>query len=423
MSIKSLVVHPNSLLKGDVYVTGAKNAVLRHLVASLLTDEPIEITNYPSGMLDVDVQEGMLEVLGKNISKQEGKIRIEGKIDTSDLVWTYRSIRNTLLILGALLTRTGFAKVPFPGGCSLGRKYDLHVALIRCMGGEVWSEGDYLYAKSEGRLKGCEYSLDYPSTGVTENAILMGALADGVTVLKNPHLRPETMDLIELMREMGASIEVNDAKDLVINGVESLHGFISHKAIGDSIQAFSYLIAGALCGEKLSIHNFPSDQLDVPLSYAKNNGVKYVEKEDCVIVRKGNPHRINIVAEAYPGLCTDLQPIFAVWAAVAEGRSYIYDRIYEDRFAYAKEFEKMGVKYEKNEEQTLEILGTGRMINGGVTLLASDLRAGMACLLLALCADKPVKIDDFWVIERGYDNVFQTFKSLGVSFSDIEYNI
>src|SRR5690606_8730121 len=197
-------------LVGTVKVSGAKNSALRLLAASILTDELVELNNFPNGLLDVQVHLEMLKVLGKSYTSDGDTVKIaEETSNITTLDWEERSSRNTLLILGALTTRFGEGKVPVPGGCQLGeRKYDLHVMLLERLGAKVWGEANYLCAKVDGRLKGNDIFLPMRSTGATENSIICASLAEGTSTVWNPHIRPEIMDLIDMLSKMGASIKV-----------------------------------------------------------------------------------------------------------------------------------------------------------------------------------------------------------------------
>ena len=402
-----MLIYP-SKLNGEIVITGAKNAVLRYLAASILSDRTIILHNYPSLMLDVEVHEEMLVQLGKTINRSESSCTISGSVNSSELIWEKRSIRNTLLILGCLLAKTGYAKVPLPGGCSLGdRKYDIHVDLIKAFGGEVWEEKGYLCAKSKGRLKGSEFHLRIRSTGATENAIMMASIAEGTSRIWNPHIRPEILDLIELLNKMGADIKVNGPESILINGKTRLQNDIVHESLSDNMQALTYLIAGALAGEELSIRNFPFDDLEIPLKFLEFSGLKYYRHKDELIVRKCIPFPIDISTGPYPGINSDMQPLFA------KGRSTITDLRFIGRYAYAEELTKMGVAC-RIDGNTLVIEG-GEPIHGN-KVRALDLRAGAALLLIAMVADSPTEIEDFWMIERGYDNVKSLMKNIGIKF-------
>lgn len=412
MEDKLVTICPSEL-NGEVFITGAKNAVLRHLAASILSDGIICISNYPKDMLDVQVHEEMLTVLGKKVTPNEGIITIEGSVNTSNLVWEKRSIRNTLLILGALLTKTGEGRVPLPGGCSLGdRKYDIHVGLMEAMGAKVWQEDNYLCAKTEGRLKACNYTLPMRSTGATENSIIMASLAEGTSRIWNPHIRPEILDLIEFLRKMGAKISVNGQESIIIEGVKKLDREVYHSALSDNMQALTYLIAGGVAGKELLIHNFPFADLEIPLVFLRFSGLSYYQNGNDLIVRKCNPYPVDISTGPYPGINSDMQPLFAVWGALSQGTSTITDLRFVGRYGYAEEFAKMGVISAVDNNRLL-IYG-GNSIIGGQKVTALDLRAGAALLLLSLIADGPTTIDDFWMIERGYDSLKSTLEKLGV---------
>jgi len=239
-----------SKLMGEVTVSGAKNSSLKLLTASILTNGNVEILNTPNSILDFRIHVEMLRVLGKEIIETSNSILIKEKVLENELNWNDRSIRNTLLILGSLLTRTGYGKVPLPGGCKLGeRKYDLHVDAMESMGAKVWEEGEYLFAKAENGLVGTEIKLPIRSTGATENAILMGTLAKGTTRVWNPHIRPEILDMIDMLNSMGANIRVNGQESIIIEGVDGLSS-VTHKCIPDNMEALTFVIAAAITNSK-----------------------------------------------------------------------------------------------------------------------------------------------------------------------------
>ncbi|MCB0079043.1 MAG: hypothetical protein KDD73_16665, partial [Anaerolineales bacterium] len=232
-------------LEGAVTLSGAKNSALHLLAASLLTAEDVTLTNYPAKLLDTQVHVDMLRVLGKRCTLlADDIIRIsQDAPPQSRLEWEGRSIRNTLLILGALTARTGTGAVPLPGGCKLGeRKYDLHVELLEALGARVWDDGDYLMAEAPaGGLVGADIHLKLRSTGATENAILCGALAKGVTRVWNPHIRPEILDLVAILRSMGAQICVFGQEHIEITGMDALGG-TTHTVIADNMEAITWLV-------------------------------------------------------------------------------------------------------------------------------------------------------------------------------------
>ncbi|MBY8962413.1 UDP-N-acetylglucosamine 1-carboxyvinyltransferase [Flavobacterium sp. D11R37] len=399
-------------LNGLVKVSGAKNSSLRLLAASLLTEETVFLTNFPNGLLDVEIHLRMLEALGKKVTSAADTVSIsvgDEKIKTQ-LVWDERSIRNTLLILGALTARYGEGKVPLPGGCKLGeRKYDLHVMLLERLGAEVWEEGDYLCAKAKtGRLKGNEIHLPLRSTGATENTIIAASLAEGKTVLYNPHIRPEIMDLIDMLGKMGAKINVYGQKCIEIEGVEQLTG-VKHAVIPDNMEALTWAIGSVITNGEVEIENFPYEHLEVPLVYLRESGMKFYRGTTSLIVKGGTPYPVEISTGPYPGINSDMQPLFAVYGAMSKGETKIVDLRFPGRYAYAEELNKLGVN--SRVEGDMLVIDGGNPIKGG-TVRALDLRAGIALLLAGMTSDEQITIEDDWQIYRGYENLAQKLENL-----------
>ncbi|WP_444984369.1 UDP-N-acetylglucosamine 1-carboxyvinyltransferase [Halomonas mongoliensis] len=402
-----------SRLSGDVTLSGAKNSALRLLAASILTGERVTLTNYPAGLLDAQVHVGMLEALGKACVTGSDTITIEEACPLSDcLAWDGRSIRNTLLILGAMTARLGAGRVPLPGGCKLGeRKYDLHVMLLERLGARVWDEGDYLCAEAPaGGLVGADIYLGLRSTGATENAILCATLASGVTRIWNPHIRPEILDLIALLRKMGAQIRVFGQEHIEVTGVEGLHG-AEHQVIADNMEAITWLVGAAMTGGDVEIRGFPYHDLEVVLAHLRAAGAKLYVHEDALIVRGSTCYPIEISTGPHPGINSDVQPILAAWAAASRGESRIVDLRFPGRYAYAEEMAKMGLRH--------EVRGDMLVINGrrgglqGTEVRALDLRAGAALVLCGLIAEGVTVITDAWQIGRGYVDFAEKLKGLG----------
>ena len=399
-------------INGEVTVSGAKNNALRLLAASLLTDSPIYLTNYPSGLLDAQIHVEMLEKLGKKCTVHGNVIKIEKEYDLlSELTWDKRSIRNTLLILGALTARTGFGAVPLPGGCALGeRKYDLHVMLLEKMGAKVFQEGNMLCAKAPDGLKAADIFLPIRSTGATENTILCGTLARGTTRLWNPHIRPEILDMIRMLNDMGAEIRVFGQERIEITGKEALVG-VTHRVIPDNMEALTWLIGAAITGGNLLIRDFPYEHLEIPLIHLRESGVQFYQGCNELVVRDSRCYPVDIATGPYPGINSDMQPLFGVFATLAHGVSSIIDLRFPGRYGYAEELLKMGAKCEFGE--VLKINGQGSL--HGAEVVARDLRCGAAMLLAGLVAESgPTIIHDAWQIERGYDHIVEKMRSCGI---------
>ena len=404
-------------LAGIVRLSGAKNAALRHLAASLLTDEPLTLTNYPASLLDAQIHVEMLQLLGKRAELQRhDKIKLsENSPPPSRLEWHGRSIRNTLLILGALLARTGAGAVPLPGGCKLGdRQYDLHVMLLERLGAEVWEEGEMLWAAAPQGLTGVDIHLPVRSTGATENALLVGSLARGVTRIWNPHVRPEILDLIALLRKMGARIRVFGQEHIEVTGVEALGG-AEHSVIADNMEAITWLVGAMITGGDVEIEGFPTADMEVVLTHLKAAGAKLFHGNGSVIVRDGPCYPLEISTGPHPGINSDVQPILAAWAAQAKGESRIVDLRFPGRYAYADELARMGLQHEVRGDM-LCIHGRGGGLRGA-EVRALDLRAGAAQALCGLTANGETTINDAWQIFRGYDRFSDKLKSLGAECS------
>ncbi|MDP1542358.1 MAG: UDP-N-acetylglucosamine 1-carboxyvinyltransferase [Polycyclovorans sp.] len=403
-----------SVLSGTVSISGAKNSALRLLAASILSGEKITLRNYPSKLLDAVVHVEMLSVLGK-----KSRLHTEDSITISEerplsttLEWEGRSIRNTLLILGALTARLGQGRVPLPGGCKLGdRKYDLHVMLLERLGARVWEESDFLCAEAPaGGLVGADIHLPMRSTGATENAILCATLAKGVTRIWNPHIRPEILDLVSLLSKMGAKISVYGQEHIEVVGVEGLHG-ADHEVIADNMEAITWLIGAVMTGGDVEIAGFPYDDLEVVLAHLKAAGAKLYRHEDALIVRGGTCYPIEISTGPHPGINSDVQPILAAWGACARGESRIVDLRFPGRYGYAEEMARMGVAHEIRGDM-LVIKGTGGSLHGA-TVKALDLRAGAALALCGLVADGETVVTDAWQIGRGYVDFEKKLQALG----------
>ncbi|HRT04317.1 MAG TPA: UDP-N-acetylglucosamine 1-carboxyvinyltransferase [Kiritimatiellia bacterium] len=400
-----------SRLAGQVRVSGAKNSALRLLVASLLTPEPVHLSNYPDTLLDAQVQVDMLRALGKRCEVAPGGIVVsEERPPASRFEYAGRSIRNTLLMLGALTARTGAGAVPLPGGCRLGeRKYDIHVQVLEALGARVWEENGRLCAAAPRGLRGAEVRLPLRSTGATENAILAATLARGTTRIWNPHVRPEILDLVAMLVDMGAEIEVRGQESILVRGRGELGG-VHHRVVPDNVEALTWLIGAVITGGDVEIAGFPADHLEVPLIYLRESGASFSRSGDRLVARGGQPYPVDIATGPYPGINSDMQPLFAVYGACAAGQTSVVDLRFPGRYGYAEELGKMGVEYQIAGDM-LRIAGGRRLHGAEVTAL--DLRAGVALVLAGLVAEGTTRVADAWQIERGYDRFVEKMNALG----------
>jgi len=419
MNIDTLDVYP-SCLEGEVSLSGAKNSVLKLLAASLLTEGEVTIENFPASLSDAQIHVRMLEKLGKEcvFDKESDTLSIKQVKDAvSELEWSERSIRNTLLILGALFAKTGTGSVPQPGGCKLGdRKYDIHLDILKKFGAKIFEDDLELKAVRTGALKATDIRLPMRSTGATENAILIGCLAEGNTNIWNPHIRPEVIDLITMLNKMGAKIQVKGQERIVIKGVSKLSG-VKHRVIADNMEALTWTIAASITNGFVEIKDFPFEHLEVPLVFLRESGCKIYRDGSNAIVKGSEIYPLEISTGPYPGINSDMQPLLAAYAACAHGHSTIVDLRFLGRYAYASQFSKMNVESSIS-NTTLQIMGRGRESLVAAEVEATDLRAGISLALLGLaCKDGVTRISNAWQIERGYCYFKDKLRSLGAEIS------
>lgn len=408
-----ITVFPSKLY-GEVTVSGAKNSALRLLAASLLTPEPIVISNYPANLLDAQIHVEMLETLGKRCDIHSNRITItETSNLDSTLVWNKRSIRNTLLVLGALVARTGYGSVPHPGGCQIGttagRAFDLHVHVLESLGAKVHDNGHSLSAEASNGLKGADIKLKVRSTGATENALIAASLAQGTSRIWNPHVRPEIMDLIGLLRSMGAQISTFGQEHFEVTGQPQLHG-AKHEVVPDNVEALTWLIAAVMTGGEVEIHDFPYQHLELPLVFLRESGARFYRGEGSIVVRGGNCYPLELSTGPYPGINSDMQPLLAAYASMANGESRFIDLRFPGRYGYAEEMAKMGLQY-SIQQNVLRVYGGSKLT--GTAVKALDLRAGAALLLTGLVANGPTHIHDAWQVSRGYSDIETKLRALG----------
>jgi UDP-N-acetylglucosamine 1-carboxyvinyltransferase len=409
-----VIVKPGKL-NGRFKLSGAKNSALKLMAASLLTEHDVVLRRFPGHIMDARIHIDMLERLGKecDIDTASNKITIKEAVIKNSLDgWEQRSIRNTLLILGCLTARVGNGCVPLPGGCKIGeRKYDLHQLVLESLGADVWEKEGYLFAERKGPLMGTDIHFPIRSTGATESAILSACLANGQTRVWNPHVRPEIIDLINMLNAMGASIRVYGQERIEIDGVESLQG-ADHNVIADNMEAITWVVGAAITGGEVEIVDFPYQDLEVPLIFLRESGLNYYRGEKNLIVRGGKPYPLDFSTGPYPGINSDMQPILAVYGACAKGETRIVDLRFPGRYGYAQELRKMGVDCQIRDNLLIINGNGGKLIGNDVR--AVDLRAGAALLLAGMVADDETRILDAWQIERGYDLIWDKLATSGI---------
>ncbi len=424
---RSYLVTGGKPLKGTVRVAGAKNAATKELVAALLTDEKVVLSNVPD-IGDVAVTIEMLEDLGVKISRKADQVTLDASKLKNSRVSEAFSGKNRIpiLFLGPLLHRFGEAAIPSLGGCSIGgRTVDFHVEALQKMGAVISCEGNTYMARTAG-LKGAVIELPYPSVGATENVILAAVLAKGTTIIKNAAIEPEIKDLAMLLQSMGAIINLEANRTWIIEGVEKLGG-ANHRVIPDRIEAASFAVAAALTGGDVLIEEARQGSLLSFLNAMRKVGVPYEITEKGVRfmgAKKLKP--IVIETDVHPGFMTDWQQPFVMLLTQADGVSIVHETVYENRFGYTDALRQMGANIQLHSE----CLGSkpcryqhrdyrhSAVIVGPTPLKAADiripdLRAGFSYLIAALVAQGKSRITGVEIIERGYEDIIGKLKKLG----------
>ncbi|MBK9252255.1 MAG: UDP-N-acetylglucosamine 1-carboxyvinyltransferase [Proteobacteria bacterium] len=400
-------------LHGDVRISGAKNAALPILAASLLASEPVSIGNVPH-LRDVTT---MIELLGRmGVSVTVGE-RMRVEVDTRgirEFVAPYelvKTMRAAILVLGPLLARFGQADVSLPGGCAIGaRPVNIHVAGLQAMGAEIHIENGYIRARA-GRLKGARLVLDTVTVTGTENLMTAAVLADGETVLENAAREPEVVDLARFLIAMGAKIQGAGTDRIVIQGVERLHG-TSYEVQPDRIETGTFLVAGAITGGRVRAHHTTPDHLDAVLLKLQEAGAVVETGKDWIDLdmRGRRPKSVDVRTAPYPAFPTDMQAQFAALDCVADGVGTIIETIFENRFMHMLEMRRMGAEI-RLEGNTAIIKGVPRLTAAPV--MATDLRASASLVLAGLVAEGRTEIDRIYHIDRGYESIEEKFSQLG----------
>jgi len=408
-----IVISGGVPLQGDVWVSGAKNAVLPILASTLLADEPVSIGNVPH-LHDVTTTMELLGQMGVELIIDERmKIHVDPRpakhyFAPYDLVKTMRA---SILVLGPLVARFGEAVVSLPGGCAIGsRPVDLHIKGLQALGADVVVENGYIKAKAS-RLKGAQINMDVVTVTGTENIMMAATLASGTTVIENAAQEPEVVDLANCLNAMGAKIHGAGTATLVIEGVERLHG-THYDVLPDRIETGTFLVAGAITGGRVMAKHARPKTLDAVLAKLEEAGAHINTGEDFIeLDMRGNrPRAVNITTAPYPAFPTDMQAQFTALNCAAEGVGVITETVFENRFMHAHELQRLGADI-RLEGNTAIIKGVPKMT--GAPLMATDLRAS-ACLVLAgLVAEGDTLVDRVYHIDRGYENIEEKLSGLG----------
>jgi UDP-N-acetylglucosamine 1-carboxyvinyltransferase len=409
-----LIIQGGTVLRGEIWISGSKNAALPILSASLLSEGLVTIGNLPH-LQDVTTTIELLGALGVTVSIDE-KMRLE--VDTSslnsltapyDLVKTMRA---SILVLGPMLARYGEANVSFPGGCAIGsRPVDLHLRGLEAMGATIEIDEGYIRGRSDGRLKGAHILMDIVSVGATENLMMAAALAEGTTLIENAAREPEIVDLANCMNAWGADVQGAGSNTITINGVEKLTGG-SFYVMPDRIETGTYLAAAAATGGKVRVRQTDPSTLDAVLLKLEETGAVITQGKDWIELdmQGKRPLAVNIKTAPYPAFPTDMQAQLTAVNAVAEGTGMITETIFENRLMQVQELNRMGANISV-EGNTAVVTGVERL--KGAPVMASDLRASAALVIAGMVAEGETVVDRIYHIDRGYECIEEKLQQLG----------
>jgi UDP-N-acetylglucosamine 1-carboxyvinyltransferase len=407
--------NPKGAIDGTIALSGAKNSALKVLTAAVLAEKEVVLDNIPLDSRDVKTKLQMLRAIGATIfENRPGHVIIQWPATgpQAEVPDHFGSVRTSLLFLGALLTKKGYAKVPLPGGDRIGpRKHDLHLMALRNLGATYNESEKYIEVKAD-RLVGTKIEFPFRTTGGTENAILASVCAQGKTVLYNAHTRPEVLDLISFLKMLDARITVFGSGMIAIEGVDRLKERGYHAIIYDSMEAMTFAAFAIITGGKIKIRNFPVNDLEIPMIYLRESGVRFTHNSDgTTIERPGILTPFDLSTGTYPGINSDMHPLFAAMATQADGVSSITDIRFKERFQYVKELKKMGADIHVEDNKVI-IKGPTRLT--GKQVVANDIRGGAALVAAGLVATGQTQIEQAGQIDRGYEYFDKKLSSVGV---------
>jgi len=421
----SIVIHGGHRLNGSIPVSGAKNSAIKLMAASILTDQPLLLTNMPR-LADTRFLGQLLRQFGVEVTEREGADGQETLFNAPELTSTFapydlvRQMRASFNVLGPLLARTGNAKVSLPGGCTIGaRPVDLHLQALTAMGAAIELEEGYVTATAPGGLRGAEIEFPFVSVGATEHALLAAVLANGTTVLKRAAREPEIGDLARCLIAMGAKIEGLDTDVLTITGVSSLSG-ATWSVIPDRIEMGSYALAAAMAGGEVRLTKGRADLIAALTDKMIEAGVEIEPTEDGLIVRRDPTQRlkaVDVTTEIYPGFATDLQAQFMALMTTAEGESVIRENIFENRFMHAPELARLGADITVHAGEAVV-----RGVDGlkGAPVMATDLRASMSLVIAGLVAEGETTVGRVYHLDRGFERMEEKLGACGADVRRIK---
>ena len=417
--MNKLIIQGGTRLDGDIRISGAKNAVLPILAATLLADGPTIVENVPH-LHDVTTTVELLGCMGVTVIIDE-KLSIEVDSNTIENYTApyhlVKTMRSSILVLGPLLARFGEAEVSLPGGCAIGsRPVNLHIKGLQDMGADIDVKNGYIHARAK-RLKGARLVMDLVTVTGTENLMMAAVLAEGVTVIENAAREPEVIDLANFLIAMGAKIEGAGTDTITIEGVEKLNG-TRYRVLPDRIETGTYLVAAAITGGKVKVKDTNPYLLDSVLEKLREAGAELTIGEDWIeLDMKGKrPKPVNIRTAPYPGFPTDMQAQFAALNTIAEGTSTLVETVFENRFMHVQELQRMGADIEV-EGNTAIIRGVEKLT--AAPIMATDLRASASLIMAGLIAEGETEVQRIYHIDRGYEIIEEKLALLGANIRRI----
>lgn len=416
--VDKLIIKGGKKLKGEVTVSGSKNAALPIFVSTILAPGVNEIGNVPF-LRDINTTIKVLESLGARIEGNGHLVRIDSSginsyEATYDLV---RTMRASVLVLGPLLARFGKARVSLPGGCAIGaRPINLHLKGLQALGAEINLEHGYVEAKAK-RLKGGRINFDISTVGGTEHLMMAAATAKGETLLENAAREPEIIDLAQILNKMGASIEGAGTDTIRIQGVSELQP-VSYDVMPDRIEAGTFMIAAAMTEGDVKIKGMKLEHLDALVFKMQDAGVEITSRDNVIRVKGPKKLRsINIKTRPYPGFPTDMQAQFMAMMCIADGASVISENIFENRFMHVSELLRFGADI-TIEGNTATVKGVKKL--SGAPVMATDLRASASLILAGLAADNTTEVSRIYHLDRGYESIEKKLAALGADIQRVK---
>ncbi|MDG2093540.1 MAG: UDP-N-acetylglucosamine 1-carboxyvinyltransferase [SAR86 cluster bacterium] len=415
--MEKLLIKGGNTLNGVISCSGAKNAALPMIAATILNDEKVIFKNLPY-LQDITTMFELLGSMGADISLDESMDFSIASNQLNDLEARYelvKTMRASILVLGPMVAKYGYAKIALPGGCAIGsRPVNFHLDALKDLGASISLENGYIEAKAD-KLIGADIVFEGVTVTGTENIMMAACLAEGRTTLRNVAMEPEISDLADLLNKMGAKVQGAGTEVITVDGVQSLHS-TTYTIPADRIEAGTYLVATAITGGKIKINSIQPDRLNNVIERLKMSGAIIEVEENSISLNMQNkrPLPVDISTSPFPGFPTDMQAQFSVLNALASGDSIVEENVFENRFMHVQELNRMGCNISTN-GNTATITGVNKI--SGAQVMATDLRASASLILAGLVADGETIVDRIYHIDRGYERIEEKLSYLGANIT------